>query len=83
MTIYASACFKGRIKRKWVFIFYCKYNYSDIVLSAMTSQITSLTIVYSTTIYPGADQPKHQSTASLAFVVEFIGDRWIPRTKGK
>ena len=31
------------------------------------SQITNLTIVYST-IYSGADQRKHQSSASLAFV---------------
>ena len=36
-------------------------------MSGMTSQITSLRIVYST-VYPGADQRKHQSPASLAFV---------------
>ena len=36
-------------------------------MSALASQITSLTIVYSTD-YPGADQRKHQSSASLAFV---------------
>ena len=36
-------------------------------MGAMASQITSLTIVYST-IYSGADQRKHQSSASLAFV---------------
>ena len=36
-------------------------------MSAIASQITSLTIVYST-VYPGADQSKHQSSASLAFV---------------
>ena len=36
-------------------------------MSAMASQITSLTIVY-WTIYSGADQRKHQSSASLAFV---------------
>ena len=35
-------------------------------MSAMSSQITSLTIVYST-VYSGADQRKHQSSASLAF----------------
>ena len=28
----------------------------------------------------GADQRKHQSSASLAFVREFSGGRWIPRT---
>ena len=33
----------------------------------MASPITSLTIVYST-VYSGADQRKHQSSASLAFV---------------
>ena len=36
-------------------------------MGAMTSQITSLTIVYST-VYSDADQRKHQSPASLAFV---------------
>ena len=33
----------------------------------MASQITSLTIVY-TTVHSGADQREHQSSASLAFV---------------
>ena len=36
-------------------------------MRAMASQITSLTIVYST-VYLDADQRKHQSSASLAFV---------------
>ena len=36
-------------------------------MSAMASQITSLTIVYST-VYSGTEQRKHQSYASLAFV---------------
>ena len=36
-------------------------------MSAMASQITSLTIVYSI-VYSGADQSVHQSFASLAFV---------------
>ena len=36
-------------------------------MSAIASQITSLTIVYST-VYPDADQSKRQSSASLAFV---------------
>ena len=36
-------------------------------MGAMASQITSLTIVYST-VYSGADQRNHQSSASLAFV---------------
>ena len=45
-------------------------------MGTMASQITSLTIVYST-VYSGADQSKHQSSASLAFV-------WgIPSTNGQ
>ena len=42
-------------------------HYDDVIMSTMASQITSLTIVY-LTIYSGADQSKHQSSASLAFV---------------
>ena len=42
-------------------------HYGDVVMGAMASQITSLTIVYST-VYSGTDQRKHQSSASLAFV---------------
>ena len=41
--------------------------YGDVVMGAMTSQITSLTIVYPT-VYLGVDQRKHQSSVSLAFV---------------
>ena len=42
-------------------------HYSDVIMGAVVSQITSLTAVYST-VYSGADQRKHQSSASLAFV---------------
>ena len=42
-------------------------HYGDVIMGAIASQITSLTIVYST-VYSGADQRKHQSPASLAFV---------------
>ena len=45
-------------------------------MGAIPSQITSLTIVYST-VYSDADQRKHQISASLAFVCgEFTGDRF-------
>ena len=57
-------------------------HYSDVIIGVMVSQITSLTIVYSI-IYSGADQRKHQSSASLAFLREFTGDRWIPRTNAQ
>ena len=42
-------------------------HYDDVTMTTMASQITSLTIVYST-VYSGAYQRKHQSSASLAFV---------------
>ena len=42
-------------------------HYGDVTMGAMASQITSLTIVYPT-VYSGADQRKHQSSSSLAFV---------------
>ena len=42
-------------------------HYSDVIMCAMGSQITSLAIVYSI-VYSGADQRKHQSSASLACV---------------
>ena len=45
----------------------CQCHYNDVIMGAIASQITSLTIVYST-IYSGTDQGKHQSSASLAFV---------------
>ena len=41
-------------------------HYNDVIMTTMASQITSLTIVYSI-VYSGADQRKHQSSASLAF----------------
>ena len=60
-----------------------KYRYNDVIMSTIASQITSLTIVYST-VYSGADQRKHQSSASLAFVQGPVtGDRWIPRANGQ
>ena len=54
-------------------------HYSDFIMRAMDSQISSQTIVYST-VYSGTDQWKCQRSASPAFVGEFTGDRWIPRT---
>ena len=42
-------------------------HYDGVIMNAMASQITSLTIVYSI-VYSDADQRKYQSSASLAFV---------------
>ena len=59
-----------------------KSHYCDVIMGAMVSQITRLTIVYAT-VYSDADQRKHQSSASLSFVREITGDRWIRRTNGQ
>ena len=56
-----------------IFITYLQYpyhritHYGDVIMGAKASQITSLTIVYST-VYSDSDQRKHQSSASLASV---------------
>ena len=42
-------------------------HYNDVIMGAITTQITSLAIVYSI-VYSDADQRKHLSSASLAFV---------------
>ena len=67
-----------------IFWYYCLciYHYCEAIMGTIASEITSLTIVY-TTVYSDADQSKHQSSASLAFVWGIHRDRWIPRTKGQ
>ena len=54
----------------WITALYCDtsdVHYDDVIMGEIASQITSLTIVYSA-VYLDADQRKHQSSASLAFV---------------
>ena len=51
------------LRRKFIFHF----HYTDVIMSMMVPQITSIFIVYSTTC-SGVDQRKHQSSVSLAFV---------------
>ena len=48
-------------------VFAALFHYNDVIMGAIVSQITSLTIVYST-VYRDADQRKLQSSALLAFV---------------
>ena len=45
---------------------YC-WHYDDVIMSAIASQITSLTMFYSI-VYSDANQRKYQSSVSLAFV---------------
>ena len=49
-------------------------HYNDVIMGTIASQIGPLTIVYST-VYSDANQRKHQSSASLAFV---RGIHWWP-----
>ena len=61
------------IQISWVYKVCCLtlkkkiHHYDDVIMIPKESQITSLTIVYST-VYSGKDERKHQSSASLAFV---------------
>ena len=56
---------KARNIRKCEYTF--MFHYNDVIMSVMASQITSLTIAYST-VCSGADHRKHQRSSLLAFV---------------
>ena len=49
-------------------------HYCDVIMGTMAFQITSLMVVYSI-VCSGADQRKHQSSTSQAFV---LGIHWWP-----
>ena len=59
---------------------HCSCHYNDVIMGAMASHMTSLAVVYST-VYSGADQRKHQSSASLAFVRGI--HRWLVNSPHK
>ena len=63
-------------------IILAQWHYTDVIMTTMASQITSLTVVHSI-VYSNEDQRKHESSASLTFVLGIHRDRWIPRTKGQ
>ena len=76
--VFLGCCPSGGVivwlpQRQWSEVTTRDTNYSDVITSTMASQITSLTIIYSI-VYSGADQRKHESSASLAFVRGF--HRW-------
>ena len=58
------------------------FHYSDVIISTVASQITSLTIVYLTVIQV---QIKENTTDPCHWPLwgEFTGDQWIPRTNGQ
>ena len=73
-------CFRGPWL-KWTAILKSNFtsssyvtHYNDVIMSLIGSQIASLMIVY-LTVYSGADQRKHISSVSLAFV---RGIHWWP-----
>ena len=49
-------------------------HYNAVIMSAIASRMTSLTIVYSTVQTQGADKRNYQSSASLAFMMG--NNRW-------
>ena len=53
-------------------------HHSDVIMGMMASQITSLTMVYSTAFDSGADQRKGQAPRHWHLCGECTGDRWIP-----
>ena len=53
---------KGSVMRKSI-----SFHYGDVIMGAMASRITGLTIVCKT-VHSGADQRQRQSSASLPFV---------------
>ena len=55
-------------------------HYNDFIMSAVACQIIGVSIVY-LTVSSGADQRKHQSSASWAFVRGIHRWPWIPREK--
>ena len=61
---------------------WCWTHYNDVIMGAIASQITSLTIVIQPFIQAKIDEnikaPRHWSLCG-----EFTGDRWIPRTNGQ
>ena len=64
----------------WVMYNIYHFHYNDVIMSAMASQITSPTIVYST-IYSGVDQKKKpKAPRHWPLCGEFTCDRWIART---
>ena len=50
-----------------VFLHACLIHYNDVIMVTMASHIISPAIVH-TAVYSGADQRKHQCSASVAFV---------------
>ena len=64
----------------WCIEWICVYcHYGDVIIGAISFQITSIMIVYST-VYSGADHTKNtKAPRHWPLCGEFTGLRWIPR----
>ena len=61
MCVTTATEYEHNIWRHW------RHHYSDVIMSAMTCQITRVSILCST-VCSGADKTKHQGSATLPFV---------------
>ena len=61
-TLHSKLCYKPtkHFNQPYHTDVYKETHYADVIMGVLASQITSLTIVYST-FHSGADQRKHQS----------------------
>ena len=66
-----------------VVAFYFLLHYSDVIKGATASQITSLTIVYSTVYSRAQIKEIIKALRHCPLCGEFNGDRWIPRRNGQ
>ena len=58
-------------------------HYSDVIMDAMASLITSLTSVYPTVFIHAQIKENIKAPRHWPLCWEFTGDRWIPRTNGQ
>ena len=63
-------------------IYTIQAHYSDVIMSAMTSQITGVVIVC-LTVCSGTDQRNIKAPRHWLFWGDTTGHRWIPFTKGQ
>ena len=75
LHVKSAICDWCNICAKWI-----HFHHIDVIMTTMASQITSLMVVYSV-VYSGADQRKHQSSASQALCGEFTGTGELPAQK--
>ena len=69
-------------QRGWVDVRWGTIYNNDVIMSAMVSQMTNLTIVCSN-VYSRRRSKNIKASRHWPFWGEFIGDRWILRTKGQ